>query len=76
MYPYAVEKACTESETAIPELRSVGTRSTGQVLHAPHLTPHMSVFKDPQLVPTNEQEVLASSEQATLWKKPGMVHCA
>lgn len=74
MFPYAVEKACSESTTPIPELKSVGSRSTGEVLHAPHLTPHISVFKDPQLVPTPEAEALASESTHVLWKRPGMVH--
>ena len=74
MFPYAVEKPCMEDKASIPELKSVGTRSTGEVLHAPHLTPHMSVFRDPQLAPTPEAEALASKSTHVLWKRPGMVH--
>ena len=74
MFPYAVKKPCTEEVVAVPTLKSVGTRSTGEVLHAPHLTPHMSVFKDPQLVPITEPEALASGSTHVLWKRPGMVH--
>ena len=74
MYPYAVEKSCMEEVPTIPALKSVGSRSTGEVLHAPHLTPHLSVFKDPQLVPAPEEEALASESTHVLWKRPGMVH--
>ena len=74
MFPYAVEKACMEEESAVPELKSVGSRSTGEVLHAPHLTPHMSVFKNPQLAPSTEPEALASDTANVLWERPGMVH--
>lgn len=76
MFPYAVAKPCMEQEAAIPEVKSVGTRSTGEVLHAPHLTPHLSVFKDPQLAPGPEPDALASESKNTLWKRPGMVHCS
>ena len=74
MFPYAVEKPCMEEEASIPKLKSVGSRSTGEVLHAPHLTPHISVFKDPQLAPGPEAEVVASESTHVLWKRPGMVH--
>tara|TARA_B100000963_G_scaffold361569_1_gene397773 strand:+ start:242 stop:2659 length:2418 start_codon:yes stop_codon:yes gene_type:complete len=76
MFPYAVKEPCMEQEAAVPELKSVGTRSTGEVLHAPHLTPHMSVFKDPHLAPVTEPDAMASGCKNTFWKRPGMVHCS
>ena len=74
MFPYAVKKSCTEEEPALPALKSIGTRSTGEVLHAPHLTPHLSVFKSPQLVQGSDADVVTPEGSAVLWKRPGMVH--
>jgi len=76
MYPYAVEQPCREAEMPIPALTSVGTRSTAEVLHAPHLTPHISVFQNPHLAPTPTDEVATSESHHVLWKRPGMVHCS
>ena len=76
MFPYAVKEPCMEQEGAVSELKSVGTRSTGEVLHAPHLTPHMSVFKDPHLAPVPGADAMASGCKNTFWKRPGMVHCS
>jgi predicted Zn-dependent peptidase len=74
MFPYAVEKDCMEEDITAPTLKSVGTRSTGEVLHAPHLTPHLRVFKNPQLAPQPSSEAVATDSQTKLWKRPGMVH--
>ena len=74
MFPYAVEKACSEAEPSVPALKSVGSRSTGEVLHAPHLTPHVTVFKNPQLAPSPEPDAVASESAHVMWKRPGMVH--
>ena len=80
MFPYAVEQPCKEADAKIPALKSIGTRSTGEVLHAPHLTPHLSVFKDPQLAPQlapgPDAEAGAEAPGHVLWKRPGMVHFA
>ena len=70
MYPYEVNKEHVAA-AKVPELKSVGTKTFANVLHAPHF----SIPSKPdaqQLAPSAPSPT--TQVPTTLWKRPGMVH--
>ena len=71
MLPYNVDKVDLQTST-VPKLKSVGSKISANVLHAPHFSMFNTTPDSQQL--TLSQETSMSKVPSTLWKRPGMVH--
>ena len=70
MFPYKVRDT-PQSTTSVPKLSSVGQKTTGNLLHAPHFPPSLQMGNKPHLV---SETHFSSSGNGTFWQRPGMVN--